>query len=174
MNEKPSGRFRETASVHRSGRSTVTAPSSQIFTLEVDGTPTLVFEATDHDEALQICADADFRSDLATLTSGGIPIWSGNTTFCPGSPSSGDRRLRTSGQSGTDFKRTSHGLSRQDRWCCGRGDRLPVVWRTRVGSSGTRAKFSHHPIQYRVSRRSQIERVSMLLSERTIASIFRG
>jgi hypothetical protein len=51
---------------------------SQIFTLEVDGRPTLVFEATEFAEATQICVDADLRSDLRALTSDGIPICAEN------------------------------------------------------------------------------------------------
>jgi hypothetical protein len=47
---------------------------SQIFTLEIDGRPTLVFEATEFAEATRICLDADLRSDLRALTSDGIPI----------------------------------------------------------------------------------------------------
>jgi hypothetical protein len=37
--------------------------SPQIFTLEINGRPTLVFEAMDLAEASEICLDADLRSD---------------------------------------------------------------------------------------------------------------
>jgi hypothetical protein len=56
---------------------------SQIFTLEIDGIPTLVFEATELAEATQICLDADLRTDLRALTSDGIPICTENATLKP-------------------------------------------------------------------------------------------
>jgi hypothetical protein len=54
---------------------------SQIFTLEIDGRPTLVFEAAEIAEATQICFDADLRCDLRALTSDGIPICTENATL---------------------------------------------------------------------------------------------
>jgi hypothetical protein len=51
----------------------LTGPS-QIFTLEINGRPTLVFEAMGLAEACEIGLDADLRSDLSALTSDGIPI----------------------------------------------------------------------------------------------------
>jgi hypothetical protein len=38
--------------------------SAQIFTLEINGRPTLVFEAMGLAEACEISLDADLRSDL--------------------------------------------------------------------------------------------------------------
>jgi hypothetical protein len=58
----------------------LTAPS-QIFTLEINGRPTLVFEATGLAEACEICLDADLRSDLSALTSDGLPICPVNATL---------------------------------------------------------------------------------------------
>ena len=55
--------------------------SAQIFTLEINGRPTLVFEAMGHAEACEICLDADLRSDLRALTSDGIPICPVNATL---------------------------------------------------------------------------------------------
>ncbi len=46
----------------------------QVFTLEIEGRPTLAFEAADLAEAQQICADADLRADLCGLTSDGTPV----------------------------------------------------------------------------------------------------
>jgi hypothetical protein len=46
----------------------------EIFTLEINGRPTLVFETIGAAEACEICRDADLRSDLSALTSGGAPI----------------------------------------------------------------------------------------------------
>jgi hypothetical protein len=54
---------------------------SRIFTLEIDGRPTLVFEATELAEATQICLDADLRTDLRALTSDGIPICTETATL---------------------------------------------------------------------------------------------
>jgi hypothetical protein len=55
----------------------------QIFTLEIDGKPTLAFEATGITEAREICRDADLRSDLCALTSDGISICSERATLRP-------------------------------------------------------------------------------------------
>jgi hypothetical protein len=42
-----------------------------------------VFEATGLAEALEICVDADFRSDLGALTSEGIAICAEGATLTP-------------------------------------------------------------------------------------------
>ncbi|MEH2523496.1 MULTISPECIES: hypothetical protein [unclassified Bradyrhizobium] len=47
-----------------------------VFVLEIDGRPTLAFEARDFAEALQICGDADLRTDLMGLRSNGHSICS--------------------------------------------------------------------------------------------------
>jgi hypothetical protein len=57
--------------------------SPQIFTLEIDGKPTLVFEAMGITEACEICLDADLRSDLRALTSNGISICTEGATLSP-------------------------------------------------------------------------------------------
>jgi hypothetical protein len=57
--------------------------SPQIFTLEIDGRPTLVFEATGITQASEICLDADLRSDLCALTSDGISICTEGATLSP-------------------------------------------------------------------------------------------
>ena len=49
-------------------------PVSFVFTLEIDGRPTLAFEASDVTAASEICADPDLRLDLISLTSNGLPI----------------------------------------------------------------------------------------------------
>jgi len=56
---------------------------SQIFTLEINGRPTLVFEAMGRAEACEICLDADLRSDLRALTSDKIPICANDATLSP-------------------------------------------------------------------------------------------
>jgi hypothetical protein len=45
-----------------------------VFALDIDGRPTLAFEASGSAEASVICADDDLRLDLSTLTSNGNPI----------------------------------------------------------------------------------------------------
>jgi hypothetical protein len=46
----------------------------RIFALDINGTPTLCFSATDAHEAIGICGLAEFRADLMTLSSGGKAI----------------------------------------------------------------------------------------------------
>ena len=48
--------------------------SLQIFVLEIDGRPTLAFEAPDLAEAQEICRDADLSADLTALKSNGVPV----------------------------------------------------------------------------------------------------
>jgi hypothetical protein len=48
---------------------------SRPFTLEVDGKPVLSFRARNFREANEICKESWLRSDLASLKSGGIPIF---------------------------------------------------------------------------------------------------
>ena len=49
----------------------------QIFVLEINGKPTLAFEATDLEDAREISRDTDLRTDLCALTSAGVPICTG-------------------------------------------------------------------------------------------------
>ena len=46
----------------------------QTFVLEINGRPTLVFEAMSLPDAVEISRDGDLRTDLKALTSEGIPI----------------------------------------------------------------------------------------------------
>jgi hypothetical protein len=55
----------------------------RIFTLEIDGRPTLVFEAAGLAEANEFCVDPDFRSDLGALTSDGVAICAEGATLMP-------------------------------------------------------------------------------------------
>jgi hypothetical protein len=52
--------------------------TNQVFTLDIDGNPTLTFEASGIGEASQICADADLRLDLSSLTCNGATICAAN------------------------------------------------------------------------------------------------
>jgi hypothetical protein len=47
---------------------------SRVFTLEVDGRPTLAFEASRTREAQQICKESWLWADLILLRSGGVPL----------------------------------------------------------------------------------------------------
>lgn len=49
--------------------------SLQTFTLEINGTPTLVFEAIGFEEASEICLDAELRLDLSGLKSDGVAVY---------------------------------------------------------------------------------------------------
>jgi hypothetical protein len=57
--------------------------SLQIFVLEIDGRPTLAFEALELAEAQEICRDADLRTDLTALKSNGVPVCAPDSTLVP-------------------------------------------------------------------------------------------
>jgi hypothetical protein len=48
-----------------------------IFTIETDGTPTLVFEAQNLREAHELCHEQWLKDDLAEAKSDGVPLWDG-------------------------------------------------------------------------------------------------
>jgi hypothetical protein len=52
--------------------------SLSIFTIEVDGKPTLAFGAKRYSEAEAICGDQGLRAKLNLLKSGGVPICGDN------------------------------------------------------------------------------------------------
>jgi hypothetical protein len=45
-----------------------------IFTIEVDGKPTVAFEARQLREAAEICSEEWLRADLNALSSNGVPL----------------------------------------------------------------------------------------------------
>ena len=49
-------------------------PQGLIFTIDVDGRPTVSFEARQLREASELCKEEWFRSDLNALTSNGEPV----------------------------------------------------------------------------------------------------
>lgn len=49
-------------------------PARPVFVLDIEGRPTLAFEARGAVEASEFCADADLRLDLSELTSNGSPL----------------------------------------------------------------------------------------------------
>src|SRR5258708_24920104 len=52
--------------------------SLSIFTIEVDGRPTLAFEAKRYSEAEAICEDEELRATLSLLKSSDVPICGDN------------------------------------------------------------------------------------------------
>jgi hypothetical protein len=48
-----------------------------IFTIEIGGKPTLVFEAKNLHEAHELCHEKWLRGDLAEAKSDGVPLWDG-------------------------------------------------------------------------------------------------
>lgn len=52
--------------------------SRSIFTIEIDGRPTLAFEAKRYSEAEAISGDEGLRAKMSLLRSGGVPIYSDN------------------------------------------------------------------------------------------------
>ena len=52
--------------------------SRSIFTIEVDGKPTLAFEAKRYSEAEAICGDEGLRAKLSLLKSGDVPVCGDN------------------------------------------------------------------------------------------------
>jgi len=54
-----------------------------VFVLEIDGRPTLAFEAPDLADAQEICRDPDLRVDLTALTSNGVPVCAPESALWP-------------------------------------------------------------------------------------------
>jgi hypothetical protein len=52
--------------------------SLSIFTIEIDGKPTLAFEAKRHSEADAICGDKMLRAKLGLLKAGDVPLCDDN------------------------------------------------------------------------------------------------
>jgi hypothetical protein len=48
-----------------------------IFTIEIGGAPTLVFEAQNLREAHELCHEQWLKSDLAEAKRDGVPLWDG-------------------------------------------------------------------------------------------------
>lgn len=46
----------------------------RVFALDVDGRPTLAFEARNQLEARELCKEAWLRDDLTSLNSNGVPL----------------------------------------------------------------------------------------------------
>jgi hypothetical protein len=52
-----------------------------IFTIEIGGTPTLVFEAQNLREAHELCDEQWLKSDLAEAKCNGVPLWDGKASL---------------------------------------------------------------------------------------------
>jgi hypothetical protein len=50
------------------------SPLGLVFTIEVDGKPTVTFEARQLREAAELCQEDWLRADLNTLSSNGVPL----------------------------------------------------------------------------------------------------
>jgi hypothetical protein len=46
-----------------------------IFTMEINGTPTVALQAKRHKDAESLCEQDRLRTDLSTLTCNGSPLW---------------------------------------------------------------------------------------------------
>jgi hypothetical protein len=52
-----------------------------IFTLDIDGRPTVAFEAKNIRDASQLSHEQWFRDDIAQLESGGASLWDGKASL---------------------------------------------------------------------------------------------
>ena len=50
-----------------------------VFTLDIDGKPTLSFEAKNLRESWELCHEEWLREELAQLCSHGVPLWDGKS-----------------------------------------------------------------------------------------------
>ena len=46
-----------------------------LFTIEINGTPTVTLQAKRHKDVESLCEQDRLRTDLSTLTSNGSPLW---------------------------------------------------------------------------------------------------
>lgn len=52
--------------------------SLSVFTVEINGRPTVALRAKRHQEAERFCEQERLRADLSTLTSDGVPLFDAN------------------------------------------------------------------------------------------------
>ena len=52
-------------------------PTAKIFTVDIDGKPTVSFEVLSAREANELLKEHWFRDDLRVLKSDGLPLWDG-------------------------------------------------------------------------------------------------
>ena len=53
------------------------SPTAKVFTLDIDGRPTVSFEATNPREGTELLKEGWFLDDLSKLTSDARPLWDG-------------------------------------------------------------------------------------------------
>jgi hypothetical protein len=56
-------------------------PTYRIFIIEVDGKPTVAFEASSWSEARELSREEWFRSDLSVQMTGGAPLSSSTSNY---------------------------------------------------------------------------------------------
>jgi hypothetical protein len=56
-------------------------PTSRIFTIEVDGKPTVVFEASSWSEARELSREEWFRADLSVQMSASVPFSTSTSSY---------------------------------------------------------------------------------------------
>jgi hypothetical protein len=59
----------------------MSTPTSRIFTIEVDGKPTVVFEASSWSEAKELSREEWFRADLSLQMSAGAPLSASTSNY---------------------------------------------------------------------------------------------
>ena len=52
-----------------------------VFTIEINGRPTLALQAKRHKDAERLCEQDGLRAELSTITSGGIPLCDAGATM---------------------------------------------------------------------------------------------
>lgn len=55
--------------------------SLSVFTVEIDGTPTVALQAKRHQEAERFCEQERLRAGVSTLTSDGRPLFEANANW---------------------------------------------------------------------------------------------
>ena len=57
------------------------SPAAKIYTLDIDGKPTVSFEAVNPREGTELLKEGWFLDDLSKLTTNGRPLWDGASTL---------------------------------------------------------------------------------------------
>ena len=52
-----------------------------VFTIEINGRPTLALQAKRHRDAERLCEHGRLRTKLSTIASGGAPLWDASATM---------------------------------------------------------------------------------------------
>jgi hypothetical protein len=76
-------------------------PLGLIFTIEVDGKPTVAFEGARLREAAELCSESWFRDDLSRLSSNGDPLYRTTSKLRARTASDNERALFVEGAAAT-------------------------------------------------------------------------